>query len=568
LIKPLTTTLINILLGESLGFHITMRSMSKNQLYFGDNLDVLNRYIENESVDLIYLDPPFNSHQDYNVLFREKDGTSSASQITAFEDTWEWNAESKRVYETLVERGDSVSDVMRAFHTFLSGSDMMAYLAMMAPRLLELHRVLALTGSIYLHCDPTASHYLKLLMDGIFGASNFRNDIIWKRADTVKGNFGQGARFFDRNTDSILFYSKSDEQFFEPQFRPYTAEYLEQFYKYKEPDGRRYQLISMTGPGGAAKGNPYYEVMGVSRYWRYSPESMIKLIEQGMVVQTSPGAVPRRKLYLDKGKGVAVQSLWDDIPALHSLAAERLGYPTQKPEALLERIIKASSKEGQVVLDPFCGCGTSIVAAEKLNRRWIGIDVTHLAIGLIKQRLQDAFGSQIKEQYEVMGEPTDFSSAKVLAEQDRFQFQAWALGLVGARRAASSRKGADHGIDGKLFFRDGKGDHRQIILSVKSGGVQVRDVRDLVGTIDREKADMGVLITLDEPSRPMLKEAVDAGFFKSPNFSDPVQRIQILTIEELLGGKQIQFPHIQVETFKQAPKSKAKAAENLTFDLE
>jgi SAM-dependent methyltransferase len=259
---------------------------------------------------------------------------------------------------------------------------------------------------------------------------------------------------------------------------------------------------------------------------------------------------------------------WEDIPPIHALTAERLGYPTQKPEALLERIIKASSNEGDVVLDPFCGCGTAIAAAQKLKRRWIGVDITHLAIGLIKQRLQDSFGREIRDTYDVIGEPTDFTSAQKLATEDRHQFQAWALGLVGARRAASAKKGADHGIDGKLFFRDGKDELKQIILSVKSGGVQVRDVRDLVGTIEREKAEIGVLLTLEEPSKPMLKEAVDAGFFKSENFTDKVPRVQILTIEQLLEGKHIQFPRVQEETFKQAPKAKGKKAENMQLPLE
>jgi hypothetical protein len=275
----------------------------------------------------------------------------------------------------------------------------------------------------------------------------------------------------------------------------------------------------------------------------------------------------RLKLYLDESQGTPVGNVWDDIPPINSQAAERLGYPTQKPEALLERIIKASSNEGDVVLDPFCGCGTAIAAAQRLKRCWIGIDVTHLAIGLIKQRLQDAFGPDIRKAYDVIGEPTDFNSAKELASQDRFQFQAWALGLVGARKAASSKKGADHGIDGKLFFRDGKDDLSQIILSVKSGSVQVRDIRDLVGTIEREKAQLGVLITLEPPSRPMVKEAVDAGFYKSDNFTDKVPRIQIVTIEELLAGKHIEFPHLQQETFKQAPKTKGKKAENMQLEL-
>src|SRR5271157_5802506 len=323
--------------------------------------------IASDSVDLIYLDPPFNSQANYNVLFKAPSGQQSEAQIEAFEDTWHWNDHAENAFDEVMKSGNAdVSEMIQSLRRFLKESDMMAYLTMMAIRLLELHRVLKPTGSLYLHCDPTASHYLKILLDGVFGPDGFRDDIVWKRAETVKGNFGQGSKFFDRNTDSILFYAKSPEQKFNPQFTAYRQEYIDDFYKYvEEGTGRIYRLISMTGPGGAAKGNPEYEVMGVRRYWRYSKDKMKELIAAGLVVQTSPGGVPQRKLYLDQGKGVPVQSLWDDIPALHSQSGERLGYPTQKPLALLERIIEASTDEGDMVLDPFCGCGTTIHAAQK-----------------------------------------------------------------------------------------------------------------------------------------------------------------------------------------------------------
>jgi DNA modification methylase len=542
-----------------------------NKLYYGDNLEVLRDYIPDQSVDLIYLDPPFNSRQDYNVLFAEKDGSRSASQITAFKDSWEWNIEAERAYQEVVERGGRVADAMRAFRTLLGGSDMLAYLAMMAPRLVELRRVLKESGSIYLHCDPTASHYLKLIMDAVFGGESFRDEITWKRAETVKGNFGQGSKFFDRNTDSILFYAKSETQRFNPQFTTYTDEYVKNFYKYEEPDTkRRYQLISMTGPGGAAKGNPEYEVLGVTRFWRYSKERMKALIDNGMVVQTSPGAVPRRKLYLDEGRGVPVQSLWTDLPALHANDAERLGYPTQKPEALLERILKASSNEGDVVLDPFCGCGTTVQVAQKLNRRWIGIDITHLAIGLIKTRLDDAFGPEVRKTYQVIGEPTDVRGAEQLAAENKYQFQYWALGLCGARPTEAIKKGADRGIDGRLYFHDDRsGDSKQIIFSVKGGqNIGVAEVRDLIGVLQRERAEIGVYISFAEPTKPMQKEAAEAGFYTSADGSK-YPRLQLLTIEGLLNGTQrLQRPlHVRDVTFKKAPKSRAEAAQNLTLNL-
>jgi DNA modification methylase len=552
----------------------------KNKLYYGDNLAVLRGTdaqgrpnIPDGSVDLVYLDPPFNSRQDYNVLFAEKDGNRSSAQITAFKDTWEWNLESQAAFEDVVERGGKVSDAMRAFKTLLGNTDMMAYLAMMAPRLLELHRVLKDTGSIYLHCDPAASHYLKLLLDAVFGPAMFRDEIIWKRAETVKGNFGQGTKFFDRNTDSLLFYAKSEKQIFYPQFTPYSAEYIAGFYKYTEQEtGRLYQLISMTGPGGAAKGNPQYEVMGVTRYWRYSKTTMQELIASGQVVQTSVGAVPRRKLYLDQGRGVPVQSLWADVPALHANDAERLGYPTQKPEALLERILKASSNEGDIVLDPFCGCGTTIQVAQKLNRRWIGIDVTHLAIGLIKGRLEGSFGPGLRTTYEVIGTPTDLKGAEQLALENKWQFQYWALDLVGARPAEGIRKGADRGIDGRLIFFETAGagrEAKQILFSVKGGrNIGVAEVRDFLHVLDREKAAIGAYISFASPTGPMKREAAEAGFYTSADGSK-YPRLQLLTIQGLMEGtERLERPwHVRDVTFKAAPKHRPAAATNLALNL-
>jgi DNA modification methylase len=527
-------------------------------LFYGDNLDVLRRYVDDESVDLVYLDPPFNSNANYNVLFAEQDGSRSASQIKAFEDTWRWDQEAARTYEEVAEAGGDVSNAMRAFRTILPESNMLAYLAMMAPRLVELRRILRPTGSLYLHCDPTASHYLKLLLDAVFGPENYRNEITWKRAQTVKGNFGQGARFFGRNTDALLFYSATENHYFETPFLPYSDDYVATAYRHVEPDsGRRYRLVSMIGPGGAAKGNPQYEVMGVTRYWRYSKEAMKALIDNGLVVQSKPGGVPNRKYYLDEGRGVPVQALWDDLPALQAASSERLGYPTQKPEALLTRIIKASCPPDGVVLDPFCGCGTTIAAAEKLDRRWIGIDVTFQATNLIKHRLFDAFGDAVP--YTVVGEPTTVEDAKKLAKEDRDQFEAWALGLVGARNAGK-KKGADGGIDGQLLFHEKAGGKtRQALISVKSGKVTVADVRDLRGVIEREEAEIGLLISLREPTQPMRAEAAAAGLYRSGSEGVGTwgehPRMQLLTVAELLDGRRIDMPPPSGNlTFRRAPR--------------
>ncbi len=542
----------------------------KNKLYYGDNLQVLREYIPDNSVDLIYLDPPFNSRQDYNVLFAEKDGSRSASQITAFKDTWEWNLEAERSYEEVVEQGGRVADAMRAFRTLLGGSDMLAYLAMMAPRLVELRRVLKETGSIYLHCDPTASHYLKLLMDGVFGAQSFRTEIIWKRS-SAHSDAKQGRKQHGRIHDVVLFFSKSENWTWNSVFTEYDSDYLAKFYRHvEEGTGRRYTLGDLTGPGGAAKGNPKFEVLGITRYWRFTQAKIEKMIEDGRILQSTPGKVPRYKRYLDEMSGVSLQDVWTDISPIGAQAQERLGYPTQKPEALLERILKASSNEGDVVLDPFCGCGTTVQVAQKLNRRWIGIDITHLAIGLIKTRLDDTFGPDVRKTYEVIGEPTDMGGAEQLANDNKWQFQYWALGLVGARPTEGVKKGADRGIDGRLYFHDdNSGKSKQVIFSVKGGhNVGVAEVRDLVGVLQREKAEIGAYISFAEPTGPMKREAAEAGFYISSD-GTKYPRLQLLTIKGLLEGTQhLHRPlHVRNITFKSAPKHRPRA-QNLTLELE
>ena len=532
--------------------------MDSNSLYYGDNLDILRRYVRDESADLIYLDPPFNSNQTYNILFQEKDGTQSASQIKAFGDTWHWDETAARSYEETVEAGGQVSEAMQAFRKLLGTNDMLAYMSMMAPRLVELRRVLKPTGSLYLHCDPTASHFLKLLMDAVFGSANFRTEIIWKRT-SAHSDTKQGRKQHGRIHDVLLFYTKTDDWNWNPVYTEYDREYVENFYRFVEPEtGRKYRKGDLTGPGGAAKGNPQYEVMGVTRYWRYSKERMQELIRQGRVVQTKPGSVPAYKRYLDEMPGVPLQDLWTDIRPVGAQAAERLGYPTQKPVALLERIIQASSNEGATVLDPFCGCGTTIAAAQKLGRRWIGIDITQLAISLIRYRLEDSFGKDCR--FEVIGEPTSLPDATALAEQDPYQFQWWTLGLVKAR-PADEKKGADRGIDGRRYFHDeGRGGKtKQIIFSVKAGKVTVSHIRDLVGVISREKAEIGAFLSLEPPTSPMRREAASAGFYESPWGKHP--RIQLLTIEDLLGGKSIDYPQDTDVTFKKAERVRPNPSE-------
>ena len=533
----------------------------ENTLYFGDNLDIMRRYLPDESVDLVYADPPFKSNQNYNILFQEKDGSRAASQIRAFEDTWAWDAEDEAVYADLVTGGGKIADALQAFRQFIGPCDMLSYLVMMAPRLVECRRVLKKTGSMYLHCDPAASHYLKMLMDAVFGPGNFRTEIIWKRS-SAHSDAKQGRAQHGRIHDVILFYTKTDDWFWNQIHLSHDDDYTKAKYPYiEEGTGRRYGLWDMTGPGGAAKGNPSYEVMGVTRYWRYSEVKMREMINAGLVVQPRPGGVPRQKRYLDESAGVPLQDIWTDIAPINSQAAERLGYPTQKPVALLERIIRSSCPEGGAVFDPFCGCGTTITAAQGLGRTWIGIDITHLAITLMRQRLKDTFGEAAA--FQVIGEPTSAPDAAALAEADPYQFQWWALGLVGAR-PVEEKKGADKGIDGKIVFQgDAAGQFETVILSVKAGNTGVAHVRDLRGVLDREKAAIGVLISMQDHTKPMHDEAVTAGFFESQAWGKRYPKIQLLTVADLLAGKQIEMPPIRQvgATFKKAPRARAKAGE-------
>ena len=539
--------------------------MAKNTLYYGDNLEVLRHYIPDESVDLVYLDPPFKSDQDYNVLFQEH-GIRSAAQIKAFEDSWQWDQAAALAFQEVVEQGGSVSLAMQAFRTFLGESDMLAYLSMMAPRLLEMHRVLKPSGSIYLHCDPTASHYLKMLLDSIFGPKNFRNEIIWKRTSAHSS-----AKRYGPVHDVILFYTRSDKYKWNAQFQPHDEAYLASHYRSQDAQGRRYRLSDLTAAGvrKGSSGEPWrgFDPNSKGNHWKYSIPNLEKLNKEGRIFWSKKeGAWPSYIRYLDEVKGTTLQDIWNDIPPINAMAKERLGYPTQKPETLLERIISAGSNEGDSILDPFCGCGTAIAAAQKLHREWFGIDITHLAITLIKHRLQHSFGSEIT--YKVIGEPIDVEGAKTLAAQDPFQFQWWALGLVGAR-PFEQKKGADKGIDGRLYFHDEAGGKtKQIIFSVKAGSVSVPHVRDLRGVIEREAAAIGILISLNNPTKPMRTEAASAGFYESP-WGTKHPRLQILTIKDLLSGKTIDFPPSQANvTFKKAQRAKSSQPKNekLPFD--
>ncbi len=529
--------------------------MADNKLYYGDNLDILRRYVEEKSVDLVYLDPPFKSNQDYNVLFKERNGTRSTAQIKAFKDTWVWDEESSRAYHDMVEHGpEDVSKALRAFHTFLGPNDMLAYLSMMAPRLVKLRRVLKDTGSIYLHCDPTASHYLKMLMDAVFGPVNFRGEVTWRRTTTHSD-----AKRWSPVADILLHYSTTDTFTWNPPYEPHSEQYLESKYRYRDPDGRRHRLDNIVSP--KPRPNMMYEWKGHASPpfgWRYSRETMQKLDSEGRIwYPDSKSKRPQLKRYLDEMPGVLLGNVWTDIAPINSQAAERLGYPTQKPEALLERIILAGSNEGDLVLDPFCGCGTTIAVAQRLNRRWIGIDVTCLAINLMRRRLENTFDG--KAEFDVIGEPTAYSEAKQLAAENPYQFQWWALDLVHARPVVE-KKGADKGIDGRLLFHDDNtNETKQVIFSVKAGKLALSHVRDLRGVIERENAQIGCLISLEKPTKHMREEAAEAGFYQHPLGKKTYPRLQLITVKDLLEGKNLQLPEGRIDvTFKKAQRAKPK----------
>ncbi len=530
-----------------------------NRLYYGDNLEILRQYVADESVDLVYLDPPFNSNATYNVLFKERTGEESPAQIKAFTDTWEWTSESER---TLLQEimgnpaaSAKVKEMVAAFLNFIGRNAMMAYLVMMTPRLVELRRVLKPTGSIYLHCDPTAGHYLKLLMDTVFGPQNFRNEIVWPRT-----NAHHDAKRYGRIHDSLLYYCKSSKYTWNPLYTPYSTEQINTHYSHvEEATGRHFRLsdLSAQKPGGDVE----YEWHGVKppvgRYWAYSKANMEAFEKDGRLYYTKNGR-PFLKKYLDEMPGNPLQDIWADVSFIHGSSAELLGYKTQKPLALLERIIEASSKEGDVVLDPFCGCGTAVAASQKLNRGWIGIDITHLAVALMKNRLKTGYGLVAGKDYEVVGEPVDVGSARALAEQDRFQFQYWAMSLLEALPRGDEKKGADRGIDGVVHFVDGpKQKMEKAVVQVKSGKVSSPHIRDLKGTMEREKAAMGLFITLEEPTREMEREAVSAGFYQSELWQRDFPRMQIRTVGDLLAGREFEIPS-QPSGYKAAPRVRRK----------
>lgn len=528
-----------------------------NELYFGDNLEVLRGHIKDESVDLIYLDPPFNSNANYNVLFKERGGRVQQSQAEAFCDTWTWGPIAEQAFDEVMASGESVSHVMQGWRSWLRESAMMAYLTMMAVRLVELRRVLKPTGSLYLHCDPVASHYLKILLDAIFGPARFLNEIAWKRANAH--NFK--TRMWPRQQDTILVYARGETFTLNPVYEPYGPEQLKRY----KPDssGRLFTGQDMTV--SLVRRLRQFEWRGTKppphRSWGASKEQLEAWFQEGRILLKKDGK-PRLdglKVYLDETKGKQIGTVWTDIDRISNTAAERLGYPTQKPVPLLERIISAGSEPGQVVLDPFCGCGTTVDAAEKLGRKWIGIDITHYAITLIEQRLKR---HHPKASFTIHGRPASLADAHALAKRDKHQFQWWAAWFSGAQSYREEKRGADRGIDGSATFANGPFGYGRIIISVKGGeNVGIDMVRQLSAVIDREKADMGVLVSLYEPTQPMITEALGGGYLKK-SAHGRLPRLQIVTVADLFAGRFPILPPLPQAADRIQPRSKVRRSQD------
>ena len=564
----------------------------KNLLCYGDNLGFLSdkTLFPDECVDLIYLDPPFNSQANYNVLFKEVSGTPAAAQIKAFEDTWTWDMAANEAL-TEIHNDPAVPaplvELMKTFMNFLRASPMMAYLVQMGIRLVHMHRSLRPTGSLYLHCDPTASHYLKLVLDGIFGPRGFVNEIVWKRHN-ARSTSGRWPRIHD----TILCYASGAGFAFRAVQIPGDQAKIPHTL-ITGADGNKYQTFELTAPGltkEGQSGKPWrgFDPSRMNRHWGNSHSTMDEWDAAGLIHWPKGGGFPRRRAeqgFVPEARMITVGDVWTDIDRINQTAKERLGYPTQKPLELLKRIVLASSNPGDVVLDPFCGCGTTIDAVETVNREnpkdrprtWIGIDVTHLAINLIKHRLTRF---DPPPQYEVVGEPASASGAAALAQDDPFQFQFWALGLIGARpMGGAKKKGADKGIDGVRYFVDELKGKRPItktmLVQVKGGNVGSRDIRDFVGTLSREKAEMGVFLTLRDPTKDMKAEAASAGTYTSPWDKKAYPVVQILTIDELLKDPYKPNPRCLLvpggtsqHTLPQAPKHKGPKARQRRLDLD
>ena len=555
----------------------------QNELYYGDNLDVLRRKIAAESVDLCYIDPPFNSKRNYFQIYNNQ-GSEDRAQAQAFVDTWTWGEEAIEGLDYILDLErlnpragetrwtEQTVELIRGLEKVLGRGSLLAYLVHMTLRIVEIHRVLKPTGSFYLHCDPTASHYLKLVCDAVFcgQGGDFLNEIVWRRYSRPKGS-QFGARRYGNSTDIIFFYTKSANYIFDDKaIRPVlTPAQLKKMYPNEDAKGRYSSGPLLRSDTMGPRPNLVYEYKGFTppAYgWRMTKDKIEALDAAGNMYWTANG-IPRRKVRPGEDHGAVIDNLWTDIEAIGSQAQERLGYPTQKPEALLERIIKASSNEGDTVLDAYCGCGTTVAVAQRLNRRWIGIDITYQSISLILKRLRERYEDEwpaIEANIRLDGVPRDLEGAIALAnrrdDKTRKEFEKWAVLTFSDNQARiNEKKGGDGGIDGiGLFFID-KDTNGRCIIQVKSGKTGPRDLRDLMGTMSREKAEVGVLICMDLPTKAMRDEMTAAGKYVHPTIGREYDRLQVVTIAEMFpdpvngrAARRLDLPWARTDTVKKA----------------
>jgi DNA modification methylase len=544
-----------------------------NQLYYGDNLDVLRQFIKDESIDLCYIDPPFNSKRNYNQIYNNI-GKEDKAQAQAFIDTWIWDYHANQGLQEIQTNylGHFTSqsiDLINGLTKVLGKGSLLAYLVNMTLRIAEIHRILKPTGSFYLHCDPSASHYLKLILDAIFCSQggDYKNEIIWKRTTA----HSDAKKKFGKNNDIIFFYTKNvDNYTWNPQYAELKDQRLKD-YNYQDTDGRLWASGDLSAKG-LSGGGYEYEYKGIKGYWRCPLETMQELDIENRLYFTSRGGI-RIKRYLDENKGHLVQQIFDDIPPISSQAKERLGYPTQKPEALLERIIRASSNENDVILDAYCGCGTTVAVAQKLNRQWLGIDITYQSISLILKRLEDSFGKGVLDTVKLHGVPKDIESAIALAnkqdDRTRKEFEKWAILTYSNNRAIiNTKKGADKGIDGIAYFHGDKDEPEKIIFQVKSGKVKSGDLRDLLGTMTIENATIAIFITLEEPTKEMIKTAKSAGIYQPRSYQgNSCDKIQIVTIKYLIENQQRLNIMLSFEVVKSAEKQKEIKVSQIELDV-
>jgi DNA modification methylase len=534
----------------------------KNQLYYGDNLDVLRSgKILSASVDLCYIDPPFNSQRTYNQIYNNV-GIEDQAQAQAFIDTWVWDNRAIAGYEEIIENGRGrfqprMVELISGLRRVLGEGSLLAYLVSMSLRITEIHRVLKPTGSFYLHCDPTSGHYLKLLLDAVFctQGGEFLNEIIWRR---TRAHNDRKLRKFGAIHDTIFFYSKSDEWPFTIQFSKRDKDAPKTHDLYRHTDGTLYRKGDCRAPGNRG---PLYEWNGHKFNWRFSPQERDRLIEEGKIVYSKNG-MPRVLRPHDPDKGSPLQDIWTDIDPPNSGSDEALGYQTQKPAGLLERIIGASTKEGDIILDAYCGCGTTVAVAHDMKRKWIGIDITYQSISLVMRRLESSFGAEALASVVTDGIPKDMKSAVALAHKDddrlRKEFEKWAvLTYTNNRAVINEKKGADAGVDGRAYFKVGKRDNAKIIFQVKSGGVGRGDVAKLRGDMGRENAAMAILITLEKPSRPMFDEAKAAGRFKHEDMGRDYAAISIVPVSDIVeDNKRLEIP-MSLEVLKAAQRAES-----------